>query len=45
MAEKRDYYEILGVARDVSAEDLKACSDSLTDGLTSNGHAVTPGGI
>jgi molybdenum cofactor synthesis domain-containing protein len=33
------------VIRSVSAEDLKACSDSLTDGLTSNGHAVTPGGI
>ena len=23
MAEKRDYYEVLGVSRDVSADDLK----------------------
>ena len=33
------------VIRSVSAEDLKACAASLTEGLTSNGHAVTPGGI
>jgi len=33
------------VVRSVSAEDLKACCDRLTEGLTSGGHTVTPGGI
>ena len=33
------------VVRSVSADDLKACCDSLTEGLTAGGHVVTPGGI
>jgi molybdenum cofactor synthesis domain-containing protein len=33
------------VVRSVSADDLKACCDSLSEGLTAAGHVVTPGGI
>ena len=33
------------VVRSVSAEDLKACCDSLSEGLAAAGHGVTPGGI
>jgi molybdenum cofactor synthesis domain-containing protein len=33
------------VIRSVSAEDLAACRDTLTEGLAAAGHAVTPGGI
>lgn len=33
------------VVRSVSADDLKVCCDSLTDGLAAAGHNVTPGGI
>jgi molybdenum cofactor synthesis domain-containing protein len=33
------------VVRSTSADALKTCCDSLTSGLTSDGHACTPGGI
>jgi len=33
------------VVRSISADDLKACCDSLTDGLAAAGHNVSPGGI
>jgi molybdenum cofactor synthesis domain-containing protein len=33
------------VVRSTSAEALKRCCDSLTDGLTAQGHDFTPGGI
>ena len=33
------------VVRSVSAEDLRRCCDTLTDGLATAGHAVTSGGI
>ncbi|RNJ62466.1 MAG: competence/damage-inducible protein A [Porphyrobacter sp. IPPAS B-1204] len=33
------------VVRSVSAEDLKRCCDSLSDGLAASGHDFTPGGI
>ena len=33
------------VIRSTSQEDLSSCSDSLTDGLATNGYDFTPGGI